>query len=251
MNDGDWKDAKFISVNKGTNLALGAFPSDSGTYRWDGPTGYISGGAEILLSNMQLGQGGTYNVTLSNNCWATSDTSITVTVVDSLNLGSAYHWPSYSPTLAYNFRQEYPDLQMPTKDLPDCEGVVGAQSKGWWTFLWGADKNSLVTSNAITPLLERMNEDFAYFRDTFGWPPISGLKTATGVLFIYLVLVYAPITHRIPNWADGKVLPHTMVKVGRWYCFRITRFIVSILQITVPMPLINREPVFMKGFIRY
>ncbi|MCK9208639.1 MAG: T9SS type A sorting domain-containing protein [Salinivirgaceae bacterium] len=176
MNDGDWKDAKYISVNKGTNLALGAFPSDSGTYSWDGPTGYISGGAEILLSNMQLGQGGTYNVTLSNNCWATSDTSITVTVVDSMNLGSAYHWPLYSPVLSYNFRQEYPDLQMPTKDLPDCEGVVGAQSKGWWTFLWGADKNSLVTSNAITPLLDRMNEDFAYFRDTLGWPPDKRAK---------------------------------------------------------------------------
>ena len=85
--------------------------------------------------------------------------------------GDPYIWPAYNPTISYNFKDEFPSLAMPTRDLEDCSGVAGTQSSGWWTFKWGASKNSLVTSAAITPLLARMNKDFAYFRDTMGWPP--------------------------------------------------------------------------------
>ncbi|MBN1575831.1 MAG: hypothetical protein JW913_04720 [Chitinispirillaceae bacterium] len=85
--------------------------------------------------------------------------------------GDPYIWPQYIPTINYNFKSENPTLTMPTKDLEDCSGVVGTQSSGWWTFKWGAKKNSLVTEAAITPMLERLNKDFAYFRDTMGWPP--------------------------------------------------------------------------------
>ena len=171
INDGDWNVAKYITVNKGDKLYLGAFPADSGLYTWDGPSGYSATGSQVSVNDIQINQGGTYTASLVNNCWATSSAGITATVVDPDKLGDAYTWPSYTPTLAYNFRQEYPTLQMPTKDLPDCNEVVGAQSDGWWTFLWGPNKNSKVTPDAITPLLERMNQDFAYFRDTLGWPP--------------------------------------------------------------------------------
>lgn len=85
--------------------------------------------------------------------------------------GDAYTWPAYSPNISYNFRDEFPSLPMPTQVLDDCPEVVGTQSSGWWTFRWGPNANSLVTANAITPLLERMNKDFAYFRDEMGWPP--------------------------------------------------------------------------------
>lgn len=85
--------------------------------------------------------------------------------------GAPYLWPAYNPTLNYNFRDEYPNLAMPTKVLNDCPQVAGEQSSGWWTFRWGPDKNSLVTGAAITPMLARMNKDFAYFRDIMGWPP--------------------------------------------------------------------------------
>lgn len=83
----------------------------------------------------------------------------------------SYNWPAYDPTLDYNFRDEYPDLEMPTKDLDDCPEVVGTQSSGWWTFKWGPNTRSEITEAAITPMLERFNEDFAYFRDEMGWPP--------------------------------------------------------------------------------
>lgn len=85
--------------------------------------------------------------------------------------GDPYTWPPYNPTISYNFKDENPDFKMPTKDLDDCAGVVGTKSLGWWTFKWGANKNSLVTDAAITPMLERLNQEFAYFRDTMGWPP--------------------------------------------------------------------------------
>jgi hypothetical protein len=85
--------------------------------------------------------------------------------------GDPYTWPAYNPTISYNFKEEFPSLSMPTKDLNECSGVAGTQSDGWWTFKWGSNKNSLVTSAAIAPLLVRMNKDFAYFRDTMGWPP--------------------------------------------------------------------------------
>jgi len=85
--------------------------------------------------------------------------------------GAPYIWPQYNPSITYNFRDEYPDLAMPTRDIDDCKGVVGSQSDGWWTVKWGANLNSLVTSAAITSMLARLNRDFAYFRDTMGWPP--------------------------------------------------------------------------------
>jgi hypothetical protein len=85
--------------------------------------------------------------------------------------GDAYDWPAYNPTMSYNFKDDYPNLSMPTKNLDDCPGVAGSQSEGWWTFAWGSKKNPLVTGAAIASLLARMNKDFAYFRDTMGWPP--------------------------------------------------------------------------------
>ncbi|MBN1306976.1 MAG: T9SS type A sorting domain-containing protein [Chitinispirillaceae bacterium] len=85
--------------------------------------------------------------------------------------GDPYTWPAYNPTINYNFKDEFPDISMPTKDLDDCKGVVGTISDGWWTFKWGANKNSAVSEAAVKPMLARLNKDFAYFRDTMGWPP--------------------------------------------------------------------------------
>lgn len=171
INSGEWVDTDRATANLGDVLYLGVTPADSGIYTWDGPSGYTATGSTITLDDVQVEQGGTYVVTLLNSCWVQSNTHFFVTVNDLTNVGATYIWPSYTPTLAYNFREEYPALEMPTRDLPDCDGVVGGQASGWWTFLWGADANRLVSRNAITPLLERMNKDFAYFRDTMGWPP--------------------------------------------------------------------------------
>jgi len=95
---------------------------------------------------------------------------------------NSYSWPVYSPNISYDFKDEFPSLPTPTQVLNDCPQVVGTQSSDWWTFRWGPNANSLINSNSITPLLTRMNTDFAYFRNIMGWPPDlrakSGYKSA-------------------------------------------------------------------------
>ena len=85
--------------------------------------------------------------------------------------GDPYVWPSYTPTMRYNFKERMGAFAMPTRDLDDCQGVVGTQSSQWWTFKWGKNKRSVVTEKAIAPMLARLNKDFAYFRDSMGWAP--------------------------------------------------------------------------------
>lgn len=91
--------------------------------------------------------------------------------VDTTTGGKPYTWPKYSPTISYNFKDEFPSLPAPTNVLNDCPQVAGTQSSQWWAFRWGPNKNPLVTTAAITPLLARMNTDFTYFREQMGWPP--------------------------------------------------------------------------------
>ncbi len=114
-----------------------------------------------LFSVKAFDESGNYSVS-SNSIWAYFGSTA--------GIGDSYTWPAYSPTLNYNFKDEYPALAEPTEVLDDCPEVVGTQSSGWWTFRWGPTANPLVTPAAITPLLARMNKDFKYFRDTLGWP---------------------------------------------------------------------------------
>ncbi|SFF00872.1 Por secretion system C-terminal sorting domain-containing protein [Chitinophaga sp. CF118] len=103
--------------------------------------------------------------------WRVIGTTVGGPVDTTTTGGKAYVWPAYSPTIKYNFRDEFPSLPAPSSALNDCPQVAGTQSSQWWAFRWGPNKNSLVTTAAITPLLARMNTDFAYFRDQMGWPP--------------------------------------------------------------------------------
>ncbi len=84
---------------------------------------------------------------------------------------TSWDWPSYSPTIAYDFRDEFPDIEEPTEDLIDCDNIEGTISDRWWSFVWGKNARSEITEAAVTPMLERLNTDFAYFRDVMGWPP--------------------------------------------------------------------------------
>lgn len=83
----------------------------------------------------------------------------------------AFTWAPYNPTIHYNFKDEYPNISKPLRDLDDCSGVVGSIQSEWWTFKWGPNKRSLVDSAAVLAMLQRMDTDFAYFRDSLGWPP--------------------------------------------------------------------------------
>jgi hypothetical protein len=123
------------------------------------------------------------------------------TVVGGGGTGNPYTWPSYSPNISYNFRDEFPSLPTPTNVLNDCPQVVGTQSSQWWCFRWGPNKNSLVTTNAITPMLARMNTDFAYFRDQMGWPP--DLRAKNGYRSAVYLYGSGLCTDNAPNTALG------------------------------------------------
>jgi hypothetical protein len=82
-----------------------------------------------------------------------------------------YYWPAYSPTLEYDYVDEYGEISPPTQVRNDgVTGVAGTYIDGWWCFRWGANKNSLVTSAAWIPMLQRFNEDFSYITDVMRWP---------------------------------------------------------------------------------
>jgi len=177
-NNSEKKEINYANVVIGDAVTLSpGFNGDGtdGTWSWSGPKGYKALTSSVTLSNLQVDQSGTYTATFLNNCGASSSQNFFITIGESTS-GSTYSWSKYSPTLNYNFRDEFPTLEEPTKDLDDCPSVVGSQSSGWWTFRWGAKANSLVTEAAITPLLARMNKDFAYFRDVMGWPPDKRAK---------------------------------------------------------------------------
>ncbi len=81
-----------------------------------------------------------------------------------------YAWPTYSPNIAYDYFDEYGTIAKPTQAANDCNNVAGTYSDGWWTFKYGANKNSLVTSAAWVPMLQRLNTDFSYITDVMRWP---------------------------------------------------------------------------------
>lgn len=124
-----------------------------------------------------------------------------------------YEWPKYSPELNYNFRDEFPALDEPTENLDVCPQVVGSQSSGWWTFMWGPNARHEITEAAITPMLARFNKDFAYFRDTLGWPPDKRAKEG----YRSTIMLYGSGLSCIDN-ADTTALGGWQSSVGGYAC---------------------------------
>ncbi|MFB6320605.1 PKD domain-containing protein [Saccharicrinis sp. FJH54] len=170
VNGSDVSDSGFVRIMVGDDLVLTADEQDGGQYFWNSSNGFSANGNQVSFENMQLNQSGSYTAMFINECGAISESVVYVTVGETSD-GSAYTWPAYDPPIYYDFRDEFPTLEMPTKDLDDCANVAGRKSSEWWTFVWGPNRRQEVTDLAIDNMLERFNKDFAYFRDTMGWPP--------------------------------------------------------------------------------
>ena len=133
-------------------------------WHWTLPDGTTATTATVTAQ-----QPGSYTVRYKRLCG--TETAVTISVYDP---SACYTWPAYSPTLNYDFRWEYPQLDPPSKGmLPENVGMVGHKEGQWWACGWGSQrqKNKYITDLAIEKLLEKMDTDFAYFRDEFGWPP--------------------------------------------------------------------------------
>lgn len=170
-NTGNIVAGNTVNVIAGEQATFSPAHVEGGSWFWSGPAGFTATGRELTRTNLQVQNSGTYTVTYLNSCGAQSISLFHLTVRSNPDPAAPYEWPQYDPVINYNFRDEYPTITEPTQDLNDCAGVVGTMSSGWWTFKWGANANTLVTPAAITPMLNYMNQEFAYFRDVMGWPP--------------------------------------------------------------------------------
>ncbi|MFO7575950.1 MAG: T9SS type A sorting domain-containing protein [Bacteroidales bacterium] len=175
-----------VNVIEGDGATFSPQDNEGGTWYWGGPGGFTATGRELTVENLTAEKSGTYTVFYTNSCGAQSQSYFHLTVRTDPDPSAPYDWPDYDPVINYDFRDEFPGLTEPTQDLDDCAGVVGTQSSGWWTFKWGANANSLVTSAAITPMLNYMNQEFAYFRDVMGWPPDKRAKNGyRSAIYLY------------------------------------------------------------------
>jgi len=184
-------DAQVLPTNAAVVVAGGSVSlipesASGGAWSWLGPDGFTGTGRVITLTNLSVRKSGTYTSCFINNCGAITYTYFHLTVSENSDFAAPISWGVYDPVISYNFRDEFPALAQPEQDLNDCAGVVGTQSSGWWTFKWGASANSLVTSAAITPMLNYMNQEFAYFRDVMGWPPDKRAKNGyRSAIYLY------------------------------------------------------------------
>ncbi|HOP96341.1 MAG TPA: hypothetical protein PLK78_02760 [Verrucomicrobiota bacterium] len=137
-------------------------------------------GDSLLLLDAGTAAPGTHQLTVTGvGGFTVITTNLTVAVVaDTSPPDAPYVWPPYIPDLNYNFTNEFPSIAAPSNILNDCSGVTTTVTlpDNWFAFRFGGGKHSLVTSNAWIPMLERLNEEFIYFRNILGWPPDKRAK---------------------------------------------------------------------------
>jgi hypothetical protein len=186
VNDNEMMQTNTAILTAGDSVSFDLEPFNAGDWSWSGPGGFNALTRWVSIGNIDVNQSGTFTACYLNGCGAYSFQYFFITVNSSSDISGPYTWPAYNPSISYNFRDEFPALSEPAMDLDDCPEVIGSQSSGWWTFRWGPDANLLVTPAAITPMLERMNADFAYFRDTLGWPPDKRAKNGyRSAIYLY------------------------------------------------------------------
>ena len=154
-------------------------------YSWRGPNNLSSTDSILVLTDLQAGMEGGYQVAFTNECGSISYAYFYLTLSAAID-GSAYEWPEYSPTVAYDASVEFPDLQMPTQDLPDVRNVAWTISDRWWTFKAGPNARSVVTAAAVEPVLDKFNEELAYISDVMVWPTVKRAKNGyRSAIYLY------------------------------------------------------------------
>ena len=83
-----------------------------------------------------------------------------------------YVWPGYDPDLDFQFDPADIDPSAFTVyEGCNASEVAGTITSGWWSFIWGHDRNPQITDEQIRQVLAGLNEDLGYIRDEMGWPP--------------------------------------------------------------------------------
>jgi hypothetical protein len=80
INNGTWTQTASASVSAGASVRFGPQPASGGSWSWTGPNGYTASTREILLSNVQTSQAGTYVARYTNPSGCASTQNFTLTV---------------------------------------------------------------------------------------------------------------------------------------------------------------------------
>lgn len=97
-------------------------------------------------------------------------------------------WPSYSPTIHYNLKENGETYTMPTRDLPYEGSYYKVISDGWWSFFIGNNANPLVKDDEVAAkaMLRQLNEDFDYMTNVMGWPRDMAVQNGyRSAVFLY------------------------------------------------------------------
>lgn len=199
----------FIQVNAGDNVTFGLRPRNEGDvvkFSVKNPAGKSvrsTQEADFLLSSIEPADAGAYTITAQvTPAGGTRKVQTYTFYLDvQTKQGENFDWDKETPYWSYDFRDEYPDgFPQPTKTFTfkqhngkDAYAMHGE----WWSVFWGDNLNTEVwdgksgetvdgdRKHAMTNILKKFDEDYAYIRDEMGWPPDlaarSGYKS-----FIYV-----------------------------------------------------------------
>ena len=167
-------DIEKVTIKRGESVELSASLTLPGHVVEEPNWYWIDEHGEVTSTDptMTVTTSGFYTLCYERPCGAITFMTFTVSIDGEYDERMGYQWPSYSPTLDYDFRTEYPALPAPTKGrLPENVNVAKQVDGEWWSVAVGPKANSLITEESMRLLAKKMDEDFAYFRNEMGWPP--------------------------------------------------------------------------------
>ncbi len=190
---------------------------------------------DYVIENAEYEDGGYYQLRTrvmdENGKFLSTELYYYFVDVQTLEEGVHFDWSSNTARFSYNFRQEYPDMQPPTKThnfFKKNGQPANTLASEWWSVHWGDDLNPEVagnTKNAFTNMLELFEEDFAYIRDYMGWPPDKSPKFGYRS-FIY-VFGSGLANDNSPNTEMGGYQGYTGADGDGWPCVWASYYPVS------------------------
>ena len=144
-----------------------AVDTNAMTFKAEANPGFDRVGKILVLFEMENGKDTTECVIIQGAC----------TELEMAEVWS--EWPQYENPPHYNFLENFPGYAKPTKNVDPNSIFVAKDTERYtieedcWVFFAGPTRRSVVTENAVRPMLREFNYQFGYLRDKMGWPPIQ------------------------------------------------------------------------------
>ena len=195
INDQEGENNYCVQAAPGDNVTLGLRPREEGdkvSYKLTAPDGTTLvrtwKSDDYTLSSVEPADAGTYTVSARCIIGGRSYFQTYSFIVDvQEHQGEYFDWDKETPYWSYDFRELYPDgFPQPTKTFTfkQHNGKDAYAMHGdWWSVFWGDNLNTEVwdgksgetvegdRKHAMTNILKKFDEDYAYIRNEMGWPP--------------------------------------------------------------------------------